>query len=968
MTNSSPLVRTASVSVAVLCGVTSACGITGVAPDEARLSGLVVTPGIASVPAGKPQQFVVAYGLSSGIAAAIPPAGASLATWVSSDPSVATIDASGRATTLKPGSVTMTATSGPFTATARLTVMDTVTGAVLQSITVGPAVPGMTSTAKGLTVQLQATGHYSDGSTLPLTMASWTSANPLVATVGDTGLVTGTGVGLVEISASVTPAGVTAALGGSFTVNVLPATLVSIGVTPPAPLIVTGTTQAFTATGIYSDLSTRDLTASVTWATTLSSIATFGLVGGMPNVVSGLLTGSTGVTATLDGIVGEASLAVAQATLSSIEISPDDASLAAGTIQQLSATGIYSDGTLQDITSLVNWSSALPALATVSTTSGSKGLVTAVATGTAGITASLGAVTATVPVVVTAASLTSITIGPALPTLAAGASLQLSATGIYSDHSTQNLTSQVTWASQQANFASVSIAAGSAGLVTGIAAGNATVTAMFPTPSGSVVGTTAVSVTSATLVSLSIDPPHTTLSSGLSQQLTATGVYSDNSSADLTGAVTWTSSSPTAASVSTGGTTRGVVTALAPGPVTITAALLGISASAKVQVNPATVASITVSASSVALDVGEKLPFTAIASYSDGSTLDVTGQVVWSSSSVMIATVSNAGVSHGVVTGVAAGGPVTVTATLVTDGTAVSGTGQLSVFAATITSIRVTAPSLPTPPSMAAPLTAQLRAIAEYSNGSRLDVTSAASWTSSAPALATVSSVTGFVGVVTAVAPGTATITATYDGNVGTLALAVTTATVTSIVVTPSTLTLALGTYSGLQAEASFSDGTMADVTSQATWVSTNPELATASNDIPYRATLYGVAATPAGTPVRIDATLEGKTASALVTVSTATLMTINIGPASNPMQAINVEVGHDVGLQAVGTFSDSSTQLLRRQVLWTSSNNGFVAVSNAPGSWGELQGVAVTAPGMLPTVTAAWGMISGNTSVTVTQ
>ena len=52
------------------------------------------------------------------------------------------------------------------------------------------------------------------------------------------------------------------------------ATLVSIAVTPANPDIANGTTQQFTATGPYTDASTQDVSATVTWASTSTTVAT----------------------------------------------------------------------------------------------------------------------------------------------------------------------------------------------------------------------------------------------------------------------------------------------------------------------------------------------------------------------------------------------------------------------------------------------------------------------------------------------------------------------------------------------------------------------------------------------------------------------------------------------------------------------------------------------------------------------
>jgi hypothetical protein len=55
----------------------------------------------------------------------------------------------------------------------------------------------------------------------------------------------------------------------------------------------------------------------------------------------------------------------------------------------MTATGTFSDGTTQDLTMDVTWSSGTPGVATISNVAGSEGLATSVAIGTTTITATL---------------------------------------------------------------------------------------------------------------------------------------------------------------------------------------------------------------------------------------------------------------------------------------------------------------------------------------------------------------------------------------------------------------------------------------------------------------------------------------------------------------------------------------------------------------------------------------------------
>ena len=354
-------------------------------------------------------------------------------------------------------------------------------------------------------------------------------------------------------------------------------TLTSIAVTPVSPSIAAGTTEQFTATGTYSDNSTANLTSQVTWASATPSVATINTTG----LATGVAPGTSTITAMLNGVTGTATLTVSAATLTSIAVTPVSPSIAAGTTEQFTATGTYSDNSTANLTSQVTWASATPSVATINTT----GLATGVAPGTSTITAMLNGVTGTATLTVSAATLTSIAVTPVSPSIAAGTTEQFTATGTYSDNSTANLTSQVTWASATPSVATIN----TTGLATGVAPGTSTITAML----NGVTGTATLTVSAATLTSIAVTPANPSIAAGTTEQFTATGTYSDNSTANLTSQVTWASATPSVATINTTGLATGVAT----GSSSITATLGSVTGTATLTVTPSTLA--TVSAVSV---------------------------------------------------------------------------------------------------------------------------------------------------------------------------------------------------------------------------------------------------------------------------------------------------------------------------------------------------------------------------------
>ena len=113
--------------------------------------------------------------------------------------------------------------------------------------------------------------------------------------------------------------------------------------------------------------------------------------------------------------------------------------------------------------------------------------------------------------------LTQITIAPSNPSIMKGASQQLTATGTYSDGSTQNLTSTAAWSSSAPKVATIN----AAGLANGLILGSTTITAV----SGTVQGTTTLTVTAPVLASIAVTPANSSIAAGNTQQFTATGTY-----------------------------------------------------------------------------------------------------------------------------------------------------------------------------------------------------------------------------------------------------------------------------------------------------------------------------------------------------------------------------------------------------------------------------------------------------------
>jgi len=202
------------------------------------------------------------------------------------------------------------------------------------------------------------------------------------------------------------------------------------------------------------------------------------------------------VTGSIDSISATTpTLQVNAVVISSVVITPPSASIAPGTTLQFKATATFTDHTQQDITNLVQWNSSDASAATIQDFGTAAGVTTTLGAGTSNISAVFGSVKAsTSTLTVNNVSPTLLVITPANPNLALGTSQQLKATVTFSDSSTQDVTSLVTWSSD--TITAVVMTSSGQAVSAGTTGGTpTTVTATFTPPGGSPVhGSTTVSV------------------------------------------------------------------------------------------------------------------------------------------------------------------------------------------------------------------------------------------------------------------------------------------------------------------------------------------------------------------------------------------------------------------------------------------------------------------------------------------
>lgn len=282
-------------------------------------------------------------------------------------------------------------------------------------------------------------------------------------------------------------------------------------------------------------------------------------VGGSGSVATGTLTtlGTYSVQLMCSAAAGNSITSFTQAmvkviALASINVMPAAPQVAAGATTQLTATGTYTDGSMKDQTSSATWVSSAPNVAAVSA-----GLVSCSASASVGGSATISASGATATGTTSGSTtltclppvLQSITIAPTQLTLPTGGTAQLAATGNFSSGPAQSLTNTAQWSSSVASVATVS----AAGLVTCNAGATMNGSSTITAASGGISASIGVTCQAPQLKYIKITPSkECEIPAGGKIQLTATGTFASGATKNVTATATWTSSTPSVATVSAG--------------------------------------------------------------------------------------------------------------------------------------------------------------------------------------------------------------------------------------------------------------------------------------------------------------------------------------------------------------------------------------------------------------------------------
>ncbi len=437
---------------------------------------------------------------------------------------------------------------------------------VLTKVQVTPAIE---STAIGLSHAFSATAYFDDGTTKDIAndaRVTWKVDDASVASINKSGLATGVGLGTTSVVAEGDINGILFSETASLTVT--DAVITALQVTPPTQSAPIGLIKTYQATALLSDGTTQDISTSptTTWSTGDTNIATISATG----EATGLSIGSTSITASITTPEGTLSanaiLDVTKVTMSKLIVSPDNSEIPLGLTKQLTATAYFDDGTTQNVTEKVTWSTPAPHIASVN----SKGEVTAHLSGmgVGFIQAELIVDSKTfwddTMVYITPSIITALNITPHTDSIAVGATMQFHVNALMSDGTSNELTNDntISWTSSDTTIATiVSSAAINNGLATGISIGGAIIKATTLVDNQPIEATATLNVSASRLVSISVSPSEVHFATANeTATLVATGHYSDGTTQDITAQVSWSGQDTSIATV-----INGIVTAVGSG-------------------------------------------------------------------------------------------------------------------------------------------------------------------------------------------------------------------------------------------------------------------------------------------------------------------------------------------------------------------------------------------------------------------
>ncbi|MDU0205085.1 Ig-like domain-containing protein [Paenibacillus sp. MAH-36] len=566
---------------------------------------------------------------------------------------------------------------------------------------------------KDATGVLKLTATYADGKTEDITdRAEWASSDEEIVQVSK-GKLSAIAIGEAKIYAKYGDKSVVA----------------NVDVEVPRRLVVdtdlvslqTGQEQQLVLHATYADGTSAVVTDSADWSVDDENVA-FVIKGKITTYKPGIAT----VTAKYGGKTTTTKVEVDIPTI--IKPSKKTVNLQIGGSDKITLMASFKDGREVDVTNKAEWTTSSKDVAEAQ-----NGEIFGLATGAATITAKYGTRTAVIQVSV--GVLKSLTVSQEKLIMKKGDTVNLKAEALYTDETKKDVTSDVIWTSSNAKTATVD-----GGVVKAIASGEATLTAQLDSKTVTIpVQIDMASDLTANVANLVFDMNET-------RTIVLTATDSSGASRTVTNDAEWKTSNNAIVSVS-----KGVVTPVSRGKATITATYGGKSVSIPVEIG--VVAGLTADKTFIVTKRGEQVQIKLTATLSNGTTKDVTESATWKVSAYKLGTVTN-----GLFTPTASG-KTTITGSF---------GGKMVAIPVEIDSLKYLKTDV-VKVELKEGSTANIKALATYTDGSEEDVTKPALWTSSNIMIADVKD-----GIIKATGKGTARITVTYSNMRTTVQVTVT--------------------------------------------------------------------------------------------------------------------------------------------------------------------------------------------------
>lgn len=722
------------------------------------------------------------------------------------------------------GEAEVTAAASYRGKTYRTVVTVQVTDALVDSLTI---LASKESIGIGATLQFNAIAQFDDGTSLDVTQQPSTlwrvSDTNKASIIADTGLLTALAPGEVYVELQGFANGIS--FSGSKQLTITDAEVVDLTITPSTSRLTSGMTLQYTATALYSDSTTNDVTSDVIWSIDTPEIATI-------NASSGLLTvgpKSGKVTISASYTVGDSLFRHSvhafvdnnDIAFSAFSISPGTVSIPILTTSKLSAIAVDENGNSYDVSSPSTWTLNSPTHASIST-QGNLTVNEKVSSSPLEVTANYKGLAATARVSISESPIQQFAVSPQMLNLSIGLSKQLTANLVFESAQFLDFTSysSLVWTSDDPSIASVT----ASGLVTAQATGSTLVRVSGDYNGESFSDSVSVKVAPATVKNIIVTPTTHFINDLQTKNFNAKAILSDLREIDITDipSISWSSSDSSIANIDK----HGLVTGISPGTVDITAVFQNHSDSVALTVINSSI--LDVVSIAIKSDSPPIIPAGTQANYSLELTSSTGGKTTLSSASTFSyvssdPTVASIDASTGLLTAHQEGGPVTISINGDINGIHAGDTTVL------ISSAELVALSLePSNLQARVGIPVNLTITKYYSDGSEILDLSGLTWTSRDPSIGTVASQTG---TFTPLSEGTTILRATDNSSSHIYDIS-------SVEVLEPVLQsfeirfedsannhLVIDETSSLKAIGTWSDGSTRDITYFVNW-STSPEIA----------------------------------------------------------------------------------------------------------------------------------------------